>query len=151
MYWKCVHVFTAISRATHTKSYKIQNLTFFKSQLFQVVCLYVTRLLHNMFQPIWPPSDALISSIILMHLVMAKYAETCYAVDCQIKTNNWRQLSLKIENFSVSCTWDGSENTNKNHLLSQSFFIFLSYLTTLTVSRRITSGSPWQQAGFTYL
>jgi hypothetical protein len=41
-----IRVFTAVLHATHTKSFKIQN---FKTQLFQVLCLYLTHLLHNMF------------------------------------------------------------------------------------------------------
>jgi hypothetical protein len=47
-----IHVFTAVSRATHIKiQKKLLTVSFFMS--------YLTPLLHNMFHPTWPSSGAL--------------------------------------------------------------------------------------------
>jgi hypothetical protein len=51
-----IHIFTAISHSTHIKGFKIQKLKLLK---LSVVCLYLTHILHIIFQRIWPSLDAL--------------------------------------------------------------------------------------------
>jgi hypothetical protein len=52
------YVFASASRATHTRSFKIQILNCFKA-LNSFACMSLFVILHTCFQPIWQSSDVL--------------------------------------------------------------------------------------------